>query len=357
MDDFSDLNRSADENEEYSTESDLNEKENDVEKEPMSEVEREAISDVEKDEISDVEKEEISDVDNALKDEQKEATSDAERELLHDVEEDGLQDTAEKDLHNAEEDSLHNGDEDSLQDAEEGALDNAQGDDLDDVKSTNEGDVEQAASHTGVMNDPVVSGVVHQSGDHDHSDYEGDSHPHEDDQPGEDPDEPNHLFQDPQESGSSEDTHKKEDDYSHTVNAPAQNKEEFNESNNETNNHPSNGEGKNDQINNNPLDSMDPIEFDKKRYDHFLIHPWNQKNMSLCEGINKKLTFPSLSSTDLPIPGMEKESTTMYHFNPEKLGYKYNNGLNPSEGYLLIYPHVSHNSVPPKIKKKKLRCC
>ncbi|ANQ09006.1 Uncharacterized protein PCOAH_00036140 [Plasmodium coatneyi] len=349
MDEFSDLNRSADDNEEYSTESDLNEKENDVkdatsemDREAMSDVEKEAVSEVEGETISDVEKEAISDVENTLNDEQKETASDAERELLHEVEEEDVHDKEEEDLQDDDEDVLQDDDEDVLQDAEEDVLQDDEGDDLDDVKSINEEDVEQVAPNTGMMNDPVVSGGVYQSDDHHH---------------GDDPDGANHLFQDPQEIGSSEDTHKKEDDYSHTLNEPPTHKEQFSETMNETNNPPSNGEGKNDQINKDTFPSLDPIEFDKKRYEHFLIYPSYQKNMSLSEGINKKLTFPSLSPTDFPIPGKEEESITMYHFNPEKFGYKYNNGLNPSEGYLLIYPHVSHHSVPPKIKKKKLRCC
>ncbi|SBT39580.1 conserved Plasmodium protein, unknown function [Plasmodium ovale wallikeri] len=99
------------------------------------------------------------------------------------------------------------------------------------------------------------------------------------------------------------------------------------------------------------------LKVEKSRYEHLVIQPCDQKNGNLFKGNNKKFTFPSLSPTDVPVPGKEKENITMYHFNPEKLGYKYNNGLKPSEGYLLIYPHISHNTVPPKIRKKKLQCC
>ncbi|ETW50624.1 hypothetical protein PFMALIP_01352 [Plasmodium falciparum MaliPS096_E11] len=97
---------------------------------------------------------------------------------------------------------------------------------------------------------------------------------------------------------------------------------------------------------------------EKNRYDNNLVfQPSDEKNRNLFQGHNKKFTFPSLSPTDVLIPGKEHENITMYHFNPEKFGYKYNNGLKPSEGYLLIYPHISHNSIAPKIKKKKMRCC
>ncbi|SBS85525.1 conserved Plasmodium protein, unknown function [Plasmodium ovale curtisi] len=99
------------------------------------------------------------------------------------------------------------------------------------------------------------------------------------------------------------------------------------------------------------------LKDEKSRYEHLVIQPYDQKNGNLFKVNNKKFTFPSLSPTDVPVPGKEKENITMYHFNPEKLGYKYNNGLKPSEGYLLIYPHISHNTVPPKIRKKKLQCC
>ncbi|KMZ85755.1 hypothetical protein PVMG_02217 [Plasmodium vivax Mauritania I] len=367
MDDFSDLNRSADDNEEFSTESDLNEKENDAEKDALNEVEREALSDVEKEAMSDVEKDVMSDV-------ERDVLNDVEEDAISDVEEDemkDLHDAEEDDLKDAEEDGLHDGEEDGLHDAKEGGLGNAQGDDLDDVKSANEGDVEQVAANGGIFQggDIFHSGGVFQSGDifqrgstfqrgdHQQGDYEGDADPHDEDQPGEGPDGESHLLQDPQKSGLKEDTHKKEDDYSHTLNEPPSNKEQFGTNTNETNNPPSNGEGKNGHIDNDSLNPMDPIQLGKKRYEHFIIHPSNQNDMSLFEGINKKLTFPSLSPTDFPIPGKEEESSTMYHFAPEKLGYKHNNGLNPSEGYLLIYPHVSRNSVPPKIRKKKLRCC
>ncbi|KMZ79457.1 hypothetical protein PVIIG_06557 [Plasmodium vivax India VII] len=333
-------------------------------------MQKEAASDVE-DALKDTQKEAASDVEDALRDAQKEAESDAERELLHDVEEEDLHDAEEDDLKDAEEDGLHDGEEDGLHDAKEGGLGNAQGDDLDDVKSANEGDVEQVAANGGIFQggDIFHSGGVFQSGDifqrgstfqrgdHQQGDYEGDADPHDEDQPGEGPDGESHLLQDPQKSGLKEDTHKKEDDYSHTLNEPPSNKEQFGTNTNETNNPPSNGEGKNGHIDNDSLNPMDPIQLGKKRYEHFIIHPSNQNDMSLFEGINKKLTFPSLSPTDFPIPGKEEESSTMYHFAPEKLGYKHNNGLNPSEGYLLIYPHVSRNSVPPKIRKKKLRCC
>ncbi|KOB59921.1 hypothetical protein PFHG_01684 [Plasmodium falciparum HB3] len=83
---------------------------------------------------------------------------------------------------------------------------------------------------------------------------------------------------------------------------------------------------------------------EKNRYDNNLVfQPSDEKNRNLFQ--------------DVLIPGKEHENITMYHFNPEKFGYKYNNGLKPSEGYLLIYPHISHNSIAPKIKKKKMRCC
>ncbi|SOV74627.1 conserved Plasmodium protein, unknown function [Plasmodium sp. gorilla clade G3] len=99
-------------------------------------------------------------------------------------------------------------------------------------------------------------------------------------------------------------------------------------------------------------------KYEKDRYDNNLVfQPSDEKNRNLFQGHNKKFTFPSLSPTDVLIPGKEHENITMYHFNPEKFGYKYNNGLKPSEGYLLIYPHISHNSIAPKIKKKKMRCC
>ncbi|SCO58860.1 conserved Plasmodium protein, unknown function [Plasmodium berghei] len=52
------------------------------------------------------------------------------------------------------------------------------------------------------------------------------------------------------------------------------------------------------------------------------------------------------------------DTISMYNFNPYQLGYQPNNGLNPSQGYVFIYPHITKNSKPPKIKKnKKLACC
>ncbi|CRH01047.1 conserved Plasmodium protein, unknown function [Plasmodium relictum] len=112
---------------------------------------------------------------------------------------------------------------------------------------------------------------------------------------------------------------------------------------------------KNDELNED--ENKGNIKYEKGRYENLVMQLSDQKNMNLIQGMNKKFTFPSLSPTDVLIPGKENENITMYHFNPEKFGYKYNNGLKPSEGYLLIYPHISHNSIPPKIKKKKIGCC
>ncbi|CAD2095469.1 conserved Plasmodium protein, unknown function [Plasmodium vinckei] len=53
----------------------------------------------------------------------------------------------------------------------------------------------------------------------------------------------------------------------------------------------------------------------------------------------------------------DTEKVCMYNFNPRQLGYQPNNGLNPAQGYVFIYPHITKNSKPPRIKKKKLTCC
>ncbi|SCN58697.1 conserved Plasmodium protein, unknown function [Plasmodium chabaudi chabaudi] len=53
----------------------------------------------------------------------------------------------------------------------------------------------------------------------------------------------------------------------------------------------------------------------------------------------------------------DTEKVCMYNFNPRQLGYRPNNGLNPAQGYVFIYPHTTKNSKPPRIKKKKLTCC
>ncbi|KEG00323.1 hypothetical protein YYE_04834 [Plasmodium vinckei vinckei] len=53
----------------------------------------------------------------------------------------------------------------------------------------------------------------------------------------------------------------------------------------------------------------------------------------------------------------DREKVSMYNFNPRQLGYQPNNGLNPAQGYVFIYPHITKNSKPPRIKKKRLTCC
>lgn len=100
----------------------------------------------------------------------------------------------------------------------------------------------------------------------------------------------------------------------------------------------------------------------KPKGETVLMNVYNPKNINLTDnGTNKDarkhILFPSLSPTDIPIPGKENENLTMLHMDPEKCGYKYSSGVNPAEGYLFVYPHVSNNNTPPKIRKKRVGCC
>ncbi|CDU15917.1 conserved Plasmodium protein, unknown function [Plasmodium yoelii] len=75
------------------------------------------------------------------------------------------------------------------------------------------------------------------------------------------------------------------------------------------------------------------------------------------ENINDKQNSKENSKGNICYQLNKTDQISMYNFNPYQLGYRPNNGLNPSQGYVFIYPHTTKNSKPPKIRKKKLSCC